>query len=140
MGSETGTGQTAQYPSTNGGGLVMRRLFTSNTTAGEVVARTDQMTMERDGTTAGWRINRAGGSAVQVCNCMGTNAAGTSVNKAFNNLASGVTQVYTNAENIVYFRCMFGDPYAASHITEIMFTRQHTDYFWVGTVTSTFNQ
>ncbi|HQQ95534.1 MAG TPA: hypothetical protein PLQ93_13350 [Bacteroidia bacterium] len=135
MGSET-VGQAPFYPS---GGMVIRRLYTTTTLIGQVVAATDIMTLERDGTNGGWRINRTGGSGDEVCNCQGVTNTGAPLNKALNNLPGGVTQVYTNAENVVYFHCIFGDPYAASHITEVTLTRQFADWFWMGTVISTFN-
>jgi hypothetical protein len=71
---------------------------------------------------------------------MGTNAAGASVNRAYNNLVSGITQVFTNADNVVYFHCMFGDPFNAGHISEVTLMRQAADYYWIGTIMSTFNQ
>ncbi len=138
MGTETGTAEGPLYPS--GGGMMMRRIFTSLIAAGSVVARTDQVIFERDGTNAGFRVNRTGGSTLLTCNCMGTNAAGASINRAYNNLVSGITQVFTNAENVVYFHCMFGDPYNAGHISEVTLMRQAADYYWIGTIISTFNQ
>ncbi|WP_317896730.1 beta strand repeat-containing protein [Aurantibacillus circumpalustris] len=141
MGSETGTGQPPNYP-VGAGGMMIRRLYTTNITAGEIIARTADIILERDGTNGGWRVNNTGISALSVCNCMGTNSAGAAVNRAFNNLVSGITQVYNNTDNIVFLHCIFGDPYfsANGHITEVSLTRQSTDYFWIGTVMSTFNQ
>ena len=53
---------------------------------------------------------------------------------------AGVTQVYTDAQNVVYFRCNFGDPYEQGQQTEVVMTREVTDFYWAGTVTSTYNQ
>lgn len=139
MGTETGTSQGPLYPT--GGGMMVRRIFTSDyTTVGSVVARTDQMTFERDGTVGGFRITNTGGDGNEVCNCTAINSSGVTVGRALNNLGLTTTAVYGNAENIVYLHCMFGDPYQAGHITEITLTRQYPDYFWVGTIMTTLNQ
>ncbi len=139
MGNETGTGQGPTYPF-GSSGLVIRRIFTTNTFAGEVIARTDQMTFERDGSNGGFRITNTSGNGNEVCNCTGVNSAGAAVNRAMNNIAVGVAQVYTDAQNIVFMHCIFGDPFNAGHMTEVSITRQFPDYFWVGTVTTTQNQ
>ncbi len=139
MGNETGTAQGPIYPVGNNG-LIIRRIFNNVLTAGSIVARTDNIQFERDGSNGGFRVNVIAGSNLQVCNCVGVNNIGLPLNKAFNNLALGVTQIYTNAENAVYFHCILGDPYGAGHITEVTLTRQATDYYWVGTITTTFNQ
>lgn len=139
MGNETGTGQGPTYPF-GSSGLVIRRIFTTNTFAGEVVARTDQMTFERDGTNGGFRITNSSGNSNEVCNCTGVTSAGGALNRAINNLPIGSTQVYTDGQNIVFLHCIFGDPYNAGNMTEVSLTRQFPDYFWVGTVTTTQNQ
>jgi hypothetical protein len=139
MGNEIGTGQGPTYPF-GGNGLVIRRIFTTNTFAGEVVARTDQMTFERDGSNGGFRITNSSGNGNEVCNCMGVNNAGVAVNRAINNIGLGATQVYTDGQGIVFLHCIFGDPFNAGHMTEISISRQFPDFFWVGTVTTTQNQ
>jgi len=139
MGNETGTAQGPVYP-VNSNGLIIRRIFTNITTAGSIVARTDNVLFERDGTYGGFRVNRIGGSGLEVCNCMAVNSGGGTVNRALNNLAAGVTQVYTNADNIVYLHCIIADPYSAGHSTEITLTREFADWFWLGTIMTTFNQ
>lgn len=142
VGNETGTSMGPSYPS-GSNGMILRRVFTNQfNIAGEIVAITDNMSLQRDGTNGGFRIVNASTVAPgnEICNCMGVNSVGGSVNKAFNNLGLGATQVYNDLENIVYFHCIFGDPFNAGHITEITFTRQFADWFWMGTVLSTFNQ
>jgi hypothetical protein len=139
MGNEIGTGQGPAYP-VGGSGLIIRRIYTTILSAGEVVARTDQMTFERDGSNGGFRITNSSGSGNEVCNCMGVNSAGAAVNQALNNIGLGTTQVYTNGQNIVFLHCIFGDPFNAGHMTEISISRQFPDFFWVGTVTTTQNQ
>jgi hypothetical protein len=139
MGNETGTSQGPVYP-VNSNGLIIRRIFTNIIAAGSIVARTDNVLFERDGTNGGFRVNRIGGSGLEVCNCMAVNSGGGAVNRAFNNLAAGVTQVYTNADNIVYLHCIVADPYSTGHSTEITLTREFADWYWLGTIMTTFNQ
>jgi hypothetical protein len=61
-------------------------------------------------------------------------------------LAAGVTQVFTDAQGVVRFDCIFGDPYSsAAHTTKVTMFRQQSaalgfDYYWNGFVESTFNQ
>jgi len=135
LGSETGT------PEAPGGGiaytgLVVRRINTTNTVAGTVVARTNVMTLERDGTFGGFRITS---TAFMDVACMGVNSSGVSVNRVLN-LSAGVTALYTDATAMVFFHCSFGDPFGLGHLTEVSLSRSPGDYFWIGTVTSTFNQ
>jgi hypothetical protein len=141
MGSEAGTSQPPTYPTGGGNnGLIIRRIFTTNIAAGQIVAVTDEINLERDGTNGGWRVNRFGPTTNQVCNCTGTTSTGATLGKAFNNLGTGITQIYNNAENVVFIHCIFGNPYNSAHTTEVTLTRNATDYFWMGTTISTFNQ
>jgi hypothetical protein len=142
MGSETGTSQPPSYPNN---GMIVRRVISTGglaTTPGSTVATTPEIAFERDGSFAGFRVNNYSTSLLLVCNCMGVNALGASVNRVYTNLAAGTTQVFTNADNVVYFHCMFGDPFYSigGNITEVTLTRQHTDYYWLGHIVSTQNQ
>jgi hypothetical protein len=144
LGSEAGTSQGPSYPAGTyaANGLIIRRVFTNIIGAGGTVAVTPDLSFERDGSNGGFQITKIAGSSLLVCNCTGVNSSGITVSKALNNLGAGTTVVFSNVENIVYFHCMFGDPFfnASQHITEITLTRQATDYFWVGTMTTTYNQ
>lgn len=137
MGTETGTGQPANYPS---GGMMMRRISTTNFTAGEIIARTDLLTFERDGTNGGFRITRSGGNGKEVCNCTAVTSGQTNISKMNNDLATGTTNIFSNTDNVVFIHCIFGAPYVLGHQTEITLTREFPDYFWVGTIITTFNQ
>jgi len=109
-----------------------------------VVARTDQLRLERDGTDGGlriaWDANVFGTSTV---NCMGINGAGGAINhysQPVTSTAAGTAQVYTDAQNVVYATCSFGDSYNDLHVTQVALQRVPGDNFWVGTVISSFNQ
>ena len=137
MGSETGTSEAPNYPAN---GLVVRRINSTSTAAGQIVAKTNLINLERDGSAGGLQINKTSGSGYQVCNCMGINNTGAFVGKSLNNLAVGITPLYSDAENMVFIHCIFGDPYHKKHSTEVNITRKYADWYWIGTVTSTVDQ
>ena len=136
LGSEIGTGESPYYPDATG--LVLRRVYTTNYTAGSIVAKTDVLNLERDGSYTGFRINNTSTGNL-TCNCQGTTGAGAFISKSIS-LVAGINVLFTNAENVLYFHCMFGNFYGAGHITEVSLSRYNGDYFWLGTLTSTFNQ
>ena len=75
---------------------------------------------------------------------MGIDATGAQKNFYTNvsTLATATTfQIYSNSQNIVHFECTFGDTFTtAGHVTQVTLTRWNTDFFWMGTVNSTYNQ
>ena len=146
-GNETGTSQTPQIEPFIGtyDGLVTRRINTPDKTAGQVAARTNVLRLERDGTNGGWRIaNDAlpGAESRQSVHCLGVNNAGAVITariQLIGNVA-GTTVLYTDAQNIEYMQCSFGNTYNIGHQTQIVVQRYTGDNYWGGTVTSTFNQ
>jgi hypothetical protein len=132
LGSETGTSEAPAY-----NGLVVRRINSYTPSAGSVVARTDFMTLERDGTWGGFRITATGSGDVR---CMGVNSSAVSVNKVLNIPGAGTTAVYADADNIVFFHCSVGYDWGGGHQTQVSLSRSTGDYYWIGTVTSTYNQ
>lgn len=57
LGNEKGTSEGPLFPTFNPStGLVVRRISTTVNTAGNVVARTDAMRLERDGANGGFRF------------------------------------------------------------------------------------
>ena len=71
---------------------------------------------------------------------MGVTSTGTSVNKVLNLSAAGTFALYGNGENVVSFECTFGDPFGLNHGTQVTLFRRGTDYYWIGTMISTYNQ
>jgi hypothetical protein len=138
-GSEMGT---SQIP--NREGLVVRRINSTFPSAGQVVARTDQLRLERDGTDGGLRIAwDANVVSNNTVNCMGINGAGGAINhhsQPVTSTAAGTVQVFTDAQNVVYATCSFGDSFNARDVTQVTMQRAPGDNFWVGTVISTYNQ
>jgi hypothetical protein len=84
----------------------------------------------------------AGASEFNSVNCMGINRLGGSVNhySGAGGTSAGTVQVFTDAQDVVYATCSFGDAFNARHLTQVTLQRQANDYFWVGTVISTYNQ
>ena len=139
LGSETGS---AEAPAITG--IVVRRLNSSSSIAGTVIARTDALTLERDGTAGGWGVRYSGNGKKQVIALVGMNASGQSVNayiKIPASASSSVVSVFADGQNVVHFRGALGNTYdQGQHLTEVTLTRDGTDNYWAGTVTSTFNQ
>jgi hypothetical protein len=54
--------------------------------------------------------------------------------------SAGTEQVFTNAQQVVYATCYFGDSYHVRHVTQVTLQRRAGDNFWVGTVISFYNQ
>ena len=136
-GSETGT---SQIPAPKG--LVVRRINSTALTAGQIVARTDYLTLERDGTAGGFVINYNGFENFTIA-CIGIDSAGNAKNfyKALPQGPSGTLRVYNNSDSVVHFECTFGVTYVGNdHLTTVTLSRYGTDYFWSGTLVSTFNQ
>ncbi len=139
-GSETGTTQLPSVGTTGYIGLVSRRINdTSFATAGRILARTDILTLERDGTNGGLRINNATGASFQNVACTGVTSAGAVIGRAF--IAPlGISSVFSDAQALVSVNCTFGDSFLLNNVTQVSLQRYPGDYYWVGSVTSTFNQ
>jgi hypothetical protein len=58
-----------------------------------------------------------------------------------NPATAGTVQIYSNALNIEHFECTFGlTYYVGQHLTQVTLSRFGSDYFWSGTLMSTYNQ
>jgi hypothetical protein len=140
-GSETGTSQPPNFD-----GLVVRRIDSTNAAAGEVVARTYQVRLERDGTFGGLRIawDAFSGGDNTTVNCMGINSLGGAVNHYSRPVPitgpAGTAQIFSDTQGLVYTTCSFGDSVFGHHVTQVTMQRAPGDNFWVGTVLSSFNQ
>ena len=146
-GSETGAAAPG-YPS-GSDGLVIRRVRSTSTTAGSVLARTDRLTLERDGSVAGLRLSYPAAVSRQVVNCIGVSTNGTQVvfRTTINNpLLPGAVAVFSDSQKIVHYDISFGDTYnaASGHTTHVVLDRYDdgatSDNDLVGTITSTYNQ
>ncbi len=137
-GSQTGTAQAPNEP-----GLVVRRINSTITTAGSIIARSDVLTLERDGSNGGLRISYPASPGIQTIAAMGMNNAGGQVNfytTLSNPGVAGTVQIYSDAQNVHFTQISFGNTFNASHLTQVSIARASGDNFWIGTVNSTFNQ
>jgi hypothetical protein len=142
MGSETGAAQTPNR------GLIVRRVNSTSVAGGHVVARTDALVLERDGTTSGLRIRYGALPGVQTITALGISNSGALVpfHTVLNSPATaGTLQLFTSAQRITHAQITFGNTFNAGHFTQVVIDRHDDalntdDTFWVGTLTSTYNQ
>jgi hypothetical protein len=123
QGTEDGTSQPA------GRGIITRRLESTNAVAGSVVARTDTVTLERDGSSGGWRIvNTANPGTITVV-ATGLDSSASPVSRWFGipNSSPASTNTLFLSGAVVYFRCSFGDPTAVGHHTEVSLMRDYSN-------------
>ncbi len=125
-------------PSTGPSGLVMRRL-TSTDVNDANVARTDNMTLYRDGTSGGWRIINSSGVELPVAG-RAVNEDGGSRTFYLRISAGDDDEICDDDDNIVHLDLTFGDPEGVGHHTEVTLFRFKKKNNWVGSVTSTYNQ
>jgi hypothetical protein len=144
-GSETGTSEPPEVNVPDGhNGLVVRRINSTVISAGSVLARTDELRLELDGSPGGLRIawGPDTASSANTVNCMGINSGGAAVNHYSEPVTGsvGTAPVFTDAQDVVYATCSFGNSFNNRHVTQVTLQRKSGDNFWVGSVTSTFNQ
>lgn len=126
----------------------MRRLQSTNSAVGSVVARTDTLTLERDGTLRGWRIvNTANPGQVTIA-AIGLGADNRQNWKTIilaNPTMPGTNALLSDADvstALVHLHCTFGNSFDVGHQTEVSLSCSPDDYSpnWVGTVISSYNQ
>jgi len=144
LGSETGTAEGPNMP-----GLVVRRLYSSVSTAGSIVARNEEFALERDGTPGGLKLVYVGPQGVGGANvdAKGVNnaAAGLNYFYYFYGGYSGSQQLFTAGQHINYCRISWSDPWWGLGMTTVEMMRfddggSNISSTWVGTITSTYNQ
>jgi hypothetical protein len=143
-GSETGTFEGPGVGLSTYEGLVVRRAVSASMNHGNVIARTNYLMLERDGTMGGLRI--AWDSAIHTNHtvaCTGLTQAGAPVG-FYDMLPDGgrITNktVFFDSQNVVYYSCSFGEPRSAGSVTEVTMAREAGTGTWVGTLTSSMNQ
>jgi hypothetical protein len=137
FGSGIGTSQAPDK------GLILRRVRSTVNTEGQIVAATDKLTFVRDGSNAGFKIINTDNPGNSTIAFTGVTSSNTTINTVFSMVgssAAGTNTVFTDAQDIIYLRGSFGDSYNVGHLTEISLTRYPGDFYWTGTITSTFNQ
>jgi hypothetical protein len=151
FGSESGTADSPKSPDdTNNGygldsynGLVVRRAVSTNSTKGSIIARTDKVRLERDGTDGGIQYTPTGFSNYKtypfIITCTGMTVTGAALNKYIETQV-GTGSVYANSDNVVQFDCRIGDTYAPQHDTRVSMHRGFVNGYWVGEIISSYNQ
>ncbi len=144
-GSEAGAAFPSYPPNPDGStGLVIRRIVSTTSVSNSVVARTDQLTLVRDGTASGLNIVFAGG-AIWTINATGITRTGNVVTRVLSTFSPPLwTVVFSDSQKVVHYDISFGDIYDDSHTCHVVLDRYDdgtvSDYFMVGTLTSTYNQ
>jgi hypothetical protein len=143
-GSETGTFEGPGVGLSTYEGLVVRRTVSTSMNHGTVIARTNYLTLERDGSMGGLRI--AWSSDIHTPHtvaCMGLTSTGAPVG-FYSGLPGGSritnSTVFADSQNVVYYSCSFGEPGSVGSVTEVTMTREAGTGTWVGTLTSSMNQ
>jgi hypothetical protein len=142
-GSESGTSEVPTIFGGAYGGVVVRRVNSTNLTAGSIVARTNDMTLQRDGTAGGFRFAWPAGNTGRMAACTGVQNTGATKGFAFTvplSSAGGTQSAYLDTDNMAMVDCQFGDPFDAAHSAFVHLVRYFPDGFWVGYLISTFNQ
>src|SRR5262249_25488887 len=132
MGNETGTGQPA------GGPMIVRRLYSTITTAGNAIAITPDVHLERDGTNGGLRYSTLNANLIEV-NCTGITSAGAVVGFHAGPAAIATATIFTDAQAVVHYDCSISYAFGAGDRTLATFDRRAGDWYWMGFLTSTFN-
>jgi TGF-beta propeptide len=140
QGSGTGTSEPPDK------GLIIRRVKTTDSSAGSVVARlgaSTGLTLERDGTFGGWRIGFPGNNDAFFIAATGVTNTGATVTFYTTSVGAppaGTITVFTDAQNVTYFRCQFAQPFNVSEQTTVELSRFGSGGIWLGTLISTTNQ
>jgi len=132
-------------------GLINRRIVdtaSGTATNGRVLARTDVLTLQRDGTNGGLRIGYPVANGSPYVTCHGLTSTGLNLTKIITPVveaqpvAGAVTAntIFSDAQGVVAVNCTFGNAFDLGNITTVNLQRRVGDFYYVGTLTSTFNQ
>ena len=146
MGSEAGTTEGPEGELDEAyRGLVTRRAVSLTSTDGNIIARTDVLRLERDGTNGGLKLRwddtdsaalHGNGYTIDSSG----NMAGVRV-QALNQFDGGELTIADDADNIVHVHLTFGNFHNAEHTCEVTLTRSiDSDGYWTGILRSTYDQ
>ncbi|MEJ0090214.1 MAG: hypothetical protein WDM80_10770 [Limisphaerales bacterium] len=141
-----GSEQTSEAP--NRSGLVVRRINSTSAAAGQIIAYGGtNIQLQRDGTPGGLILKILANSGGPMIAGFGINASGNTVNvySVYYGGGVGTYQIFTDAQQIGYFRLTFGDTLNAGdsttvEITRVVDTTGNNFVNMTGTLTSTMNQ
>jgi hypothetical protein len=139
LGSETGTSEGPNLPSTSAG-LVIRRAFSNNQSNNQVVARVGAARFERDNSTAvAFRLDNADGTSPIDMDCFGVTVSGNPLSKRTTVVPGADALVLTGADGAEGFTCSFLAIVTGAQ-TQLTLQRLESSSEWVGTLISTDNQ
>jgi hypothetical protein len=124
-------------------GIVVRPIYSATINAGRDVAKAGLLSLERDGTGGGFRVQvlaLATNPDYYYVALTGITSSGTPV-ATYKTLKANTTQtipVFTDAQGVVHFQGSLGLP--GSYVTQVMLSRVAGSNVWTGTLTSTHNQ
>jgi len=133
MGTETGT---AESPNSS---IIVRRLYSTDNTAGNALAITGDMRLERDGSNGGLRVTTLNTNRLNIT-CTGITTSNIQVIYRGEFSSAGTIQVFTDAQSVVHYDCSFGYYYLGLTHTHAVWDRRTGDFYWMGFLTSTTNQ
>jgi hypothetical protein len=123
--------------------MVIRRITSTDSTAGQILARGETLRLERDGTNDGLRLAwDAGGNPDQVAYGTALRNNGVLVPIVINVGApavAGSTPLFTDTD-VVRLDVAIGTVFNTRDVTEITLIRRNGDFWWVGSITSSFDQ
>jgi hypothetical protein len=143
LGSETNTASGPSYPS---GGLVIRRIRSTDQTVSNLVARTDALMLTRDGTAAGLAMNYsiAAGNLQNIVAIGIDNGGVQHIYKNTLSPGSGTLFIFANSLRIVHYDVSFGNVYNGGHTCHVILDRYDdgstSDNYMIGYLTATYNQ
>lgn len=143
LGSETNTASPPNSPSP---GLVIRRIANTSDAIGNLVARTDHLQLQRDGTVSGLQMAYATSGDFETINAFGITTNGTMVvyRNTIRNPGTNTLAIFTDSQKVVHYDITFGYVYNAGHTCHVVMDRYDdgiaSDYYMVGTITTTYNQ
>ena len=138
-GNETGPGGGSP-------GLLARRVASTDMTAGSLVARTDTLFLERDGTRGGMRLRWTSNARRIICYTYRNASGSASLVLPLTSSAavSGSVSLFSDASHVTQLDIMFGDTYDNEYFAHVVLIRHYdgtvNDNYWVGTLTTDYNQ
>nr|HEX4313991.1 hypothetical protein [Kofleriaceae bacterium] len=139
-GTESGT---TDAPGANLGGydgVVHRRAESGTATAGNVVAKTDALSLQRDGSTGGMTLvfTALAAPASAECTLVAANGTASAVVKEMATGDAGPLALFADAAHVVFAHCVLG---TVGHTTEVTLHRLGQGAaVWTGFLTSTLSQ
>ena len=124
--------------------MVIRSTISSSITAGNVLARTNDLRLERDGTNGGLRFGWSNGAGpLNTGTCIGVTSTGAvvgSYNYSLGGPTAGTDSVFTDAQDVVQAECTFGYVSSGTYVTHVSLQRNGSGSVWQGYLQSSFNQ